>query len=94
MRIIVACTNGDLKPKAYSYIMVRIFVVAVLSWVLDAIIPEGGEVPMLLLAFQPVKEPRHVAPCVVPRSLAMRSPRLSRQSHGQTNPLPHPTAPP
>ncbi len=39
--------RGDLKPKAYTQIMVRIFIVAVLSWVLEAILPES-EVTLLL----------------------------------------------
>lgn len=42
--------RGDLKPKAYSHIMVRILIVMVLSWVLDAIFKEGS-ITMLVLAF-------------------------------------------
>ncbi len=42
--------RGDLKPKAYTQIMVRIFIVAVLSWVLETINP-GDKISTLILAF-------------------------------------------
>jgi len=42
--------RGDLKPKAYSHIMVRIFIVAVLCWVLDVIFSDESTV-RLVLAF-------------------------------------------
>jgi hypothetical protein len=48
--IAIRYARGDLKPKAYSYIMVRVLIVAVLSWVLDAIF-EGESTTMLVLAF-------------------------------------------
>ena len=48
--IAIRYARGDLKPKAYSYIMVRVLIVAVLSWVLAAIF-DGDSKMMLLLAF-------------------------------------------
>jgi tetratricopeptide (TPR) repeat protein len=48
--IAIRYARGDLKPKAYTHIMVRIFVVAVLSWVLDAIF-QGESTVKLVLAF-------------------------------------------
>ena len=48
--IAIRYARGDLKPKAYSYIMVRVLVVAVLSWVLSAIF-DGESTVMLVLAF-------------------------------------------
>jgi len=42
--------RGDLKPKAYTTIMVRLFTVLVLSWVLEAIFTGESSV-MLVLAF-------------------------------------------
>lgn len=48
--IAIRYARGDLKPKAYSYIMVRILIVAVLSWVLDAIF-DRKSIYMLVLAF-------------------------------------------
>jgi len=42
--------RGDLKPKAYGYITIRILVVAVLSWVLDAMMP-GDSTAKLVAAF-------------------------------------------
>ncbi|HUL80585.1 MAG TPA: hypothetical protein VL131_00495 [Gammaproteobacteria bacterium] len=42
--------RGDLKPKAYTNIMVRLLIVLVLSWVLEAIF-SGEPTLMLLLAF-------------------------------------------
>jgi tetratricopeptide (TPR) repeat protein len=42
--------RGDLKPKAYTHIIVRIFIVAVLSWVLEAVFT-GNSPVKLLLAF-------------------------------------------
>lgn len=42
--------RGDLKPKAYTNIMVRLLIVLVLSWVLEAIF-SGQQSLMLLLAF-------------------------------------------
>ena len=48
--IAIRYARGDLKPKAYSYIMVRVLIVAVLSWVLAAIF-DGESTMMLLLAF-------------------------------------------
>lgn len=48
--IAIRYARGDLKPKAYSHIMTRVLIVAILSWVLDVIF--GGEsVVMLVLAF-------------------------------------------
>ena len=40
--------RGDLKPKAYTHIMVRIFIVVVLSWVLEAIFTGTGSIKLLL----------------------------------------------
>jgi len=40
--------RGDLKPKAYSYVTIRIFIVAVLSWVLELLYKE--ESAMIFLA--------------------------------------------
>ena len=48
--IAIRYARGDLKPKAYTHIMVRIFIVAVLSWVLDAMFPDDSVI-MLVLAF-------------------------------------------
>jgi tetratricopeptide (TPR) repeat protein len=48
--IAIRYARGDLKPKTYTHIMVRIFIVAVLSWVLDAIFVGESRV-MLVLAF-------------------------------------------
>lgn len=42
--------RGDLKPKAYTSIMVRLFIVLVLSWVLEAM-PTGESSLTLMLAF-------------------------------------------
>lgn len=42
--------RGDLKPKAYTHIMVRVFIVAVLSWVWDALVPGSG-LEVLIPAF-------------------------------------------
>jgi tetratricopeptide (TPR) repeat protein len=42
--------RGDLKPKAYTSIMVRLFIVLVLSWVLEAIFT-GESTVALMLAF-------------------------------------------
>jgi hypothetical protein len=42
--------RGDLKPKAYTNIIVRLFIVLVLSWVLEAI-SAGEPRVMLVLAF-------------------------------------------
>jgi len=42
--------RGDLKPKAYTNIMVRLFIVLVLSWVLEVIFT-GEPSVMLVLAF-------------------------------------------
>jgi hypothetical protein len=43
-------SRGDLKPKAYGYITIRIFTVAVLSWTLDVIF-SGESSVKLLFAF-------------------------------------------
>ena len=47
--------RGELKPKAYTHIMVRIFLAVVLSWMLEAIFSgdttEGASTTMLVLAF-------------------------------------------
>ena len=48
--IAIRYARGDLKAKAYSHIMVRILIVAVLSWVLDAVF-QGNSRTMLVLAF-------------------------------------------
>lgn len=40
--------RGDLKPKAYTTIMVRLFTVLVLSWVLDAIFTGESSVKLVL----------------------------------------------
>jgi len=48
--IAVRYARGDLKPKAYTSIMVRVLIVAVLSFVLDAVF-EGESRTMLVLAF-------------------------------------------
>lgn len=42
--------RGDLRPKAYSAITVRIFVVIILGWLVDAATPVSGE-PVLIVAF-------------------------------------------
>lgn len=51
--IAIRYARGDLKPKAYSHIMVRIFIVAVLSWVLGVVSPDHVVTTTLalLLAF-------------------------------------------
>ncbi|MEK6336855.1 MAG: hypothetical protein AABM67_18175 [Acidobacteriota bacterium] len=41
--------RADLKPKAYSSITVRVFVVAILGWVLALILPAPGENPVALM---------------------------------------------
>ena len=46
--IAIRYARGDLKPKAYTHIMVRIFVVAVLSWVLETVAPENTTTTLLL----------------------------------------------
>jgi hypothetical protein len=48
--IAVRYARGDLKPKAYTHIMVRVFLVAVLAWVLDAL-ATGESGAVLALAF-------------------------------------------
>jgi len=48
--IAIRYARGDLKPKAYSHIMTRILIVAILSWVLDVIFG-GQSIVMLVLAF-------------------------------------------
>jgi hypothetical protein len=42
--------RGDLRPKAYSAITVRILVVVILGWLVDATTPVAGE-PVLIVAF-------------------------------------------
>ena len=42
--------RGDLKPKAYGYVMVRILIVAVLSWVLEVVF-RASSTATLLSAF-------------------------------------------
>jgi hypothetical protein len=42
--------RGDLRPKAYSAITVRILVVIILGWLVDATTPVPGE-PVLIVAF-------------------------------------------
>ena len=42
--------RGDLKPKAYTHIMVRVFIVAVLTWVWDATV-SGSGLGVLIPAF-------------------------------------------
>src|SRR2546423_2964652 len=42
--------RGDLKPKAYGYVTIRIFIVAVLSWVLE-LLYNGDSAAILLPAF-------------------------------------------
>lgn len=42
--------RGDLRPKAYSAITVRILVVVILGWLVDATTPVPGE-PVLIVAF-------------------------------------------
>jgi hypothetical protein len=42
--------RGDLRPKAYSAITVRILVVVILGWLVEAATPVSGE-PILIVAF-------------------------------------------
>jgi tetratricopeptide (TPR) repeat protein len=48
--IAIRYARGDLKPKAYTHIMVRVFLVAVLTWVLGALF-DGTQGQVLALAF-------------------------------------------
>jgi len=46
--IAIRYARGDLKPKAYSHIMVRVLIVAVLAWVLDAIFAADSTIKLVL----------------------------------------------
>ena len=46
--IAIRYARGDLKPKAYSHIMVRVLIVVVLCWVLDAIFAADLAVKLVL----------------------------------------------
>ena len=43
--------RGDLRPKVYASVIVRVFIVVILAWVLDLIFRDRGQEYLLTLAF-------------------------------------------
>lgn len=81
-------TRADLKPKAYSSITVRIFLVMILAWVIGSF-PYGGSpyglVAVFLVGIFPESGMTLIREYVTAKSLSWKSTSLAKEEYALTN---------